>query len=372
MRQSPITHNEETETVKTSRNSLGRPVTAIATAMTSRERVLAALQRREPDRVPYCEIAVSRPFAERLLGWGQPVTESIDLEANEYSVEEDKQLASFLGMDNIRCVLRAPVYAEKHAGQDGILYYGRGLIESEADVDRIRLPDPHNDAIYEEAESFAREKGDFSAWFMTRIGIFPTMLGMGLEAFSLALYDNRPLVERLLDLYVDWIEVVAERACQMDFDVFCTTDDFAFNTAPFFSPQVFRELVLPRYQRVAPKITLPWVIHSDGNINSLLDDLVSLGIAANHPNERGAMDIRQVKRDYGDRLCVLGDVDINLLSLGSPDDVDGDVRTLIRDVAPGGGYILTSGNSLTGYCQSDNVVAMSAAVQKYGWYPISL
>jgi uroporphyrinogen decarboxylase len=339
--------------------------------MNSRERVLAALRREEPDRVPYCEEYVSRPFAERLMGWGSPLSESVDLEGNEYTVEEAKAVSRRLKLDNITFLLRAPVYAEKHPGQDGILYYGAGLIRSIADLDLVRLPDPLDDRLYEEAEAFAAQKDEFSAWFNTRIGIFSTMLSLGLEGFSLALYDDRPLIERLLDMYTDWIEVVAERACRLGFDVFVSTDDFAFKTAPFFSPAVFRELVLPRYRRVAKKITLPWLLHSDGNISPFLDDLLSVGIAAAHPMEPGAMDIRAVKRDYGDRLCVVGNVDINLLSLGTEEAVDDEVRGLIRDVAPGGGYILSSGNSLTGYCLSQNVVAMSEAVQRYGRYPIA-
>jgi len=340
--------------------------------MTSRERVGAALRREEPDRVPYCEEYVSRPFAERLMGWGRPSSEAVNLEDNEFTVDEYRALAEAVGLDNMTFVLRAPVYAEKHAGQDGVLFYGRGLIESAADLALVQLPDPRSDALYADAEAFARQKGDYSAWFNTRIGIFSTMLSMGLEAFSLALYDDRALIEQLLDTYVDWIEVVAERACQLGFDVFISTDDFAFNTATFFSPQVFRELVVPRYRRVARKITLPWVIHSDGDISPLLDDLVDLGVVATHPNEPAAMDIRAVKRRYGDRLCILGNVDLNLLSLGTPEEVDREVRDLVRDLGPGGGYIVTSGNSLTGYCSEANVLALSAAVRRYGRYPIDL
>lgn len=343
-----------------------------AVEMTSRERVASALRREEPDRVPYCEEYVSRPFAERLMGWSRSSSDAVNLEDNEFTVDEYLALAETVGLDNMTFVLRAPVYAEKHAGQDGVLFYGRGLIESALDLALVQLPDPHSDAFYADAEAFARRKGDYSAWFNTRIGIFSTMLSMGLEAFSLALYDDRTLIERLLDMYVDWIEVVAERACQLGFDVFISTDDFAFNTATFFSPQVFHELVLPRYQRVARKITLPWVIHSDGDISPLLDDLVGLGVVATHPNEPAAMDIRAVKRRYGDRLCILGNVDLNLLSLGTPEAVDREVRDLVRDLGPGGGYILTSGNSLTGYCSEANVLAMSAAVRRYGRYPIDV
>jgi uroporphyrinogen decarboxylase len=101
-----------------------------------------------------------------------------------------------------------------------------------------------------------------------------------------------------------------------------------------------------------------------------LDDLVGLGIAGLHPLEKGAMDIRAVKRDYGDRICLLGNVDLNLLGMATPDEVDREVRELIRDVGPGGGYIVTSGNSLAGYLLPENVVALAEAAQRYGRYPI--
>ncbi len=340
--------------------------------MNSRERVLTALRCEVPDRVPYCEFGIDRALAQRLMGWGTPQSQAADLEANPYTVEEAKAIAARLHVDNLYYVLRAPVYAKKVAGQDGRLFYGEAMIKSAADLDLIQLPDPTDDALYAEAEAFARATGDYAACLVTRIGIFPTLLSMGIEGFSIALYENLAFIEAVLDRYCDWTEAVAERVCQLGFDVFVSTDDMAFKTAPYFSPQVFHDLVLPRYQRVARAITLPWVVHSDGNILPFVDDLVSLGIAGLHPNEKGAMDIRAVKRAYGDRLCVLGNVDLNLLGLGAPEEVEEEVRALIRDVGPGGGYILTSGNSLAGYLKPENVLALSEAVQQYGRYPIAL
>ena len=339
--------------------------------MNSRERVLAALRREEPDRVPYCELAVDRALAQRLMGWGEPESQAADLEANIYGVEEAKALASFLRLDNITYVLRAPIYAHKEAGKDGRLFYGKGMIESEADLDMIQLPDLHDEALYEEAAAFARQKGPYAACLVTRVGIFPTMLSLGIERFSIALFENLPFVEAVLDRYCDWTAAMAERACGLGFDVFVSTDDMAFKSAPYFSPTVFRELVLPRFQRVARSISLPWIVHSDGNLMLFIDDLVGLGIAGLHPMEKGAMDIRAVKRAYGDRICVLGNVDLNILGMGTPEDVDDEVRGLIRDVGPGGGYIVTSGNSLAGYLKPENVVALSRAVQAYGQYPLA-
>lgn len=88
--------------------------------------------------------------------------------------------------------------------------------------------------------------------------------------------------------------------------------------------------------------------------------------------EKGAMDIRQVKKDFGDKICVLGNVDLNLLGMGTCESVEAEVRDLIRDVAPGGGYIVSSGNSLAGYLIPENVITMSKAVQTYGQYPIRI
>lgn len=78
-----------------------------------------------------------------------------------------------------------------------------------------------------------------------------------------------------------------------------------------------------------------------------------------------------VKRSHGDRICLLGNVDLNLLGLGTPEEVEQEVHGLIRDVGPGGGYIVTSGNSLAGYLKPENVLALSQAVQRYGHYPLT-
>jgi hypothetical protein len=313
-------------------------------------------------------LGVDRALAQKLMGWGPGTSQAANLEANIYSVEEAAALAAHLGLDNISYVLRAPVYAEKLPGMDGRLFYGNGRLTSRDQLSLLQLPDPHDDALYAGAAAFLRGRGDYSTWFLTRMGIFPTMLGMGTEAFSIALFEDRSLVEEILDRYVEWAIVVARRVCAMGFDAYVTTDDMAFKTTTFFSPKVFRELVLPRYRRLREAVTLPWIIHSDGNMLPFMDDLVSLGIAGFHPNEKGAQDPRLTKRRYGDRICVLGNVDLNILGLGTPEEVDQEVFELIRDVGPGGGYIVTSGNSLAGYVKPENAVALGRAVRKHGAY----
>ena len=337
--------------------------------MNQRERVQRALDPGEPDRVPFCEIYADRGIMGDVLG--RRFERAPDLETNASTVEEEKEFAEALGMDNIRYVLRAPIFTRKDPGKDGRKFYDEGLIKTRDDLGLLKgLPDPTSDEFYEDAQRFAEQKGDYSCWLVTRAGIYPAMLSMGIENFCVSLYDDRALVERVLDAYCEWEVQVLERACRLPFDVVCSTDDFAGKSGPLFSPEVFHELMMPRMRMVAEKVTLPWILHSDGNNLPLMDDIVSLGINAIHPNEKGAQDIRRVKREYGDRVCVFGNVDINLLGMATPERVDEEVRGLIRDVAPGGGYMVSSGNSLTDYCRLENVRAMASAVAKYGRYPI--
>ena len=336
--------------------------------MTSRERILAALRCEEPDRVPYVELWIDAVMGRTLMAWEG---EEWWTDAG-FTADAALALADRLGMDDVVYVVRPPIYADTGAGLDGRQFVGDGLIKTQADLARIDLPDPRDATLWANAAAFASRKGDRAACFVTRAGFFPTLSCMGFETFATALYDNRPLVEALFDRYADWAVALAERAGDAGFDLFATTDDMAFKSGPFFSPAVFRELVLPRYRRIADALTIPWVVHTDGNVTPFLDDLVALGIAGLHPIENGAMDIRAVKRRYGGRLCLLGNVDLDLLGRGTPEQADREVRGLIRDVAPGGGYIASSGNSLAGYLRPENVLAMTRAVQAYGRYPIQI
>lgn len=341
--------------------------------MTSRERVMAALKLEETDRVPHCELFVDVAMAEMLLNqeFGQAGTGG-SVKSNPYTVSQAKAVAKKLGHDNIGFILRAQDYAKMGVGKDGRTFFGEGMIKSEADLEMIDLPDPTKDEYYKEAEEFVKNRGDYACHLSTRVGLSQAMLSLGMDNFYLMLYDNRKLVEQLLDIYFDWTAEMAQRISQLGFDFFWTTDDFAFKTGLLFSPQDFQDLLFKRYQRVLDRIDIPWVLHSDGNINEALPILVKLGVIGIHPNEKGAMDMVKVKEKYGDKLCVMGNVDLVLLGRGTPEEVDAEVKSLIRTVGPGGGYMISSGNSLASFLKPENVLAMAEAVRKYGAYPIDL
>ena len=114
-----------------------------------------------------------------------------------------------------------------------------------------------------------------------------------------------------------------------------------------------------------------WVFHSDGNLRPILDDLLTRGMNGLHPIQPAAMNIGEVKAKYGQKVSIFGNIDLDYtLTLGKPEEVDKEVKERIATAGPGGGYVVTSANSLTDYCKTENVWAMAKAVKKYGKYPL--
>ena len=113
--------------------------------------------------------------------------------------------------------------------------------------------------------------------------------------------------------------------------------------------------------------------HSDGQLYAVIDDLIACGVDAVHPVEPAAMDIREFKARYGNRLCVCGNVDVDYpLTRGTPAEVTRAVKDLLRDVAPGGGCAVGSGNSIAGWIPFENYQALRSAVLEHGAYPIRI
>ena len=110
------------------------------------------------------------------------------------------------------------------------------------------------------------------------------------------------------------------------------------------------------------------------DINQILDDLVGIGINGLHPIERKSdMDIVAIRKRYGDRLCLIGNVDSTIaLCSGTPEDVRGQVLELLEQVAPAGGFILASDSDLRDDMPIENIQAMFDTGRAYGKYPIAL
>ena len=211
-------------------------------------------------------------------------------------------------------------------------------------------------------------------------GIFEEVsFAMGFETLALSLYDEPKLVAKVFDkvgeILTEITDIAAE-ACEDALGALWLSDDIAYTEGTFFSPSVYRKYLFPWYKRfgeICRKYEVPFLFHSDGKLWGVLDDLIECGVNAIHPIEPKAMDIREVKERYGDRLCILGGLNLDYpLSRGTPQEVEEEVKRLIKEIAPGGGYCLGSSNSIPEYVPLENYKAMLESGLKYGRYPISL
>lgn len=325
--------------------------------MHSRERVLCALARRQPDRVPFVEGEVSPVIGRGLLG------------REAYLPEE---LNAVMGLDNLNAAFLPPIFAD-YVEQEGINYIAAPCIRTRADLGRMVFPNPDDPALYRENEEMIRRnQGRYAVAAKMRLGASPTLLSMGLDHFAYALADDPGLVDTVLGRYADWTIAILGRLVDLGVDYIWTFDDMAYRAGPMFSPRILRTVFMPHLRRVADAIKatgLPWIFHSDGSLMPLLPDLMTLGFDGLHPLEPGCMDIEALKQEIGGRVCLVGNIDLHYtLTQGTPQEVEDEVRRRIAAVGKGGGYMISSANSITSYCKLENVCAMVDAVRRYGVY----
>jgi uroporphyrinogen decarboxylase len=319
---------------------------------------MCALAGDQPDRVPFCEGSIAANVARALASSDRDLSE--------------REISELLGRDVVVSILFPPYFADYATGAGGQAYVTTGWIKTRADLDRMVFPDPTGPALYAAAQQVLDERGDYAAAAAIKLGVAPMLMSMGVDGFAFALKDDPGLVHEVLRRYVDWQLVVTQTLIEMGFDFLWCFDDIAYKTGPFCSPADFREFMLPAMQRSAEAITIPWVFHSDGDLMSILEDILSLGPSGLHPLEPGPMDLAEVKARYGDRVCIIGNVSVDRLSAGAPEEIRQIVRSCIATGGPGGGYMISSSNSIPPYAQPENVRAMADAIQEWADYPLQV
>ena len=350
--------------------------------MTPRDRVIAALERKPHDRVPYIEHLFDPRVAIDIAG------------GLENLVGDDAVLKNFqdLNTDFTNVVNLADLEPDisRVAHRDNVTYWGAfnpfpdnsyvlnpdqkergfnadGLLKTKGDVKHMNFR-TIDDEFWEPAYRFAERKGDYAANAMLWLGIDPTWHSMGFEHFAISLAVEPDLVSEFLSRISEWCAEVAEGLCKVGFDFIWAADDIAYNTAPMFSPDQYRDVLLPHTSRVARHISIPWAYHSDGNLLPILDDMLTQGMNAIHPLEPGSMDLEKLYTLYGDRLSFVGNINMDTLARGTKEQVRQEVRDRIQLFGPGNGYLLSSSNSIADYCLAENVLAMVDELEKSGAY----
>ncbi len=355
----------------------------------------ALLLQGEPDRVPMLETSVDRDVKKAVLGrrvvtaedevefWMTagydyaPFAVGMRLMLNTATNRAQPALMLDHAEKSTRTTSAQYAAFEDEARERAWAEEGTGIIAGSAEFESIKWPDP--EAIdYTAAENLGRYLPEETKVVASIGYIIATVIRlMGFQNFCEKLIEEPDLVARVFDKVGQFQLRVFETVVAMDV-VGATVqhDDVAYAGGPMVSPALLRKYLWPWYGemcRISRDKGKPIVYHSDGNATRLLDDIVATGFHGLNPIEPKFMDIVQVKQRYGDRLALVGNIDlVYTLTRGTPEEVDAEVRQRIRDLAPGGGYALASANSITEYVPVANYNAMREAVFKYGAYPIQV
>ncbi len=248
-------------------------------------------------------------------------------------------------------------------------------LQSMAQLRDFRPPDPRKDPVLKAVRKVARRfKGRRAVMFVGRAVFAASWYLCGMQRLLESYLLEPEFAKALGRMVVDYNKELHRLVIAEGADLIVLGDDYAHKTGTIMSPDQFREFILPGFGEVVRNIKSHGaycVKHTDGNIWAILDDIVNTGIHGIGPLEPGAgMDLAEVKRAAGDRVCVVGNVDVDLLCRGSAEQVRQSTRALIEAVSPGGGHILSSGNSITSAVQPENFRVMVETAHKQGRYPI--
>lgn len=344
--------------------------------MKPRERVLRALSLEEPDIVPLFEIEINTPIVRKILG--REPREAMDF----YDV-----YAAF-GLDGINFwdkaipvqYLDAECYVDDWARvwrteENEITYYVRGTINTPEDFEKFTPPDPFDYDRLDRLRKVIRSNKKELAVVGGIHDAFEIPSQMrGVAGFLTDLYRNPGFARKIIETSTKYNIELAKAMTDLGVDAIISGDDYAYKHGPMMQPKLFREFVASYLKKIVDAVHrkgVPFIKHTDGYLWPILDDIVKTGIDALHPIEpQAGMSLKEVKEGYGDRICVMGNVDVTyVLPLGTAEETVRDVKRCIMEAADGGGYILSSSNSIHNAVRVENFKAMTEATRKYGKFP---
>lgn len=315
-------------------------------------RLLKAIAHEEPDRVPLADLQADTALKDRFMG--RPIRAVADHVAFQAAAGFDFiYLRANYDYPGTSPVVSTGTPRSWHYSiapdAETVGTYGPGPVQTRGDMDAVEWPDPETvdvSHMHEAATILPAGLG-----IITGVGgVFTrTWMLMGYEHFAEMLADDIGFVAELA-AQVGRIQcAVMRRVIRMPGVVAAWYgDDLAYTEGLLASPRVLRQISFPWIEElagIAHAAGFPFIMHSDGRLWQVLDDLIALGVDALHPVEAKAMDIYALKRRYGQKLAIFGNVDLGYAltdGTGTPEAIRAEVHRLIKELAPGGGYGLAS------------------------------
>ena len=335
--------------------------------MTPKDRLLTALRRGIPDRIPVFEWFIDDAVSHALCGSTDPieVVERLDLDAVNVRADYEKTWkddTTYVDEWGIERKLTGDVLP-------AVMNTSIPEIAAHADFVFPAIDAPHRFKTLERAiEKYGGHRGIV---LNLRDGFSDMRDLLGYEnALMTILIDKKhytDLMKRVVEYNVALAAVAVKR---YGVQIVATTDDVATGRGPIIKPKVYAEMIAPHFKEVIQgykSLGLIVIKHSDGDIRAYLDSWLEAGIDCLDPiDPGGGLDMAEMKKQYGDRICLKGNIDCTgHLCDGTPEQVDEEVRICIEK---GGraGLIVSSSNTIHRGVRPENFRAMIDAVWKYG------
>ncbi len=347
--------------------------------MTKKERVAMAISHKEPDKVPKGEISIADELNEKLLGserfkelgsWRSEL-EVRNMLNMDIAFVNDFPLRIIGKTEEGYDIIQGP-FGDQVAVNGESSKIIKPFLDDIENADQFRIPDL--DWCVTDKLDYYKKNSDM--YVVAQIGgpCSNTYLYIGMEDYMVySLTNTRELGiigERIMEYEVNR----AKKFIDQGADAILIADDIAFNSGPFLPPKIMDRIVYPYLKEAVSEIkkyrNVPVIFHTDGYIYDELDKIIECGFDGIHSLQPSAgMDIAKVKANYGKDLCLIGNIDLNyVLTFGSVQEVEDEVKRVIDIAAPGGGFILSSCNVLVDMVKPENALAMYNTAEKYGIY----
>jgi uroporphyrinogen decarboxylase len=369
-----------------------------------RQRVLNALDRNEPDRVPAdlgtVASGVTAGAYEKLRArFG--IRASPVIWHRRLLAEPDESILRAFEIDTRQLVAERPISEAAGGATDGIYRDDWGTLwkalpdhpympthgpfDSSSRLADLRdhpWPDP-TDAKYVEALAESalarRQAGDYAIVMGICGRVFTLGQFMcGFEEWMIRLMQDKPFAAALMDRGLEiQMDILARQLAAVEgcVDVVCAIEDLGMQSGLLISPRLYREMILPRHKKlfgfIRAQTSARLMLHSDGAILDLLGDLIDAGVQVINPVQvtAGGMDATRLKREFGAHLSFWGGIDTQyVLPLGSAREVRDEVRRRIEELAAGGGYVLSPVHNIQSDVEPDNLIALFETARAFGCY----
>ena len=341
------------------------------------ERILASLNHAEGDRVPIWDYIDNRGIYEHVAGDEPDYNKGMIKVYHELGIDLCRGYGASFKKEQDGTSAPAGEWVISGQTQWSV----KKPIQSLDDLRNYQIGEISDEAVNNWIASIKARQEQLAPHTMyipgAGCGFHGTYGMMGLTFFSFAIYDARDDIERLIWANTANSVKLAEAAAEAKLcPIYFIGDDVAYKGTTMFSPQFLRETFIECLRRCCEPLKnagIKVIFHSDGNVMSILDDMIDAGIDGLNPIEPIAgMDIGYLKKRYGKNLVLVGNVDCSqVLPLGTVDEVIEATKACIRQASPGGGHFIGSSSEIVPATPVENILAFYRTVHEYGRYPIS-